>query len=55
MGTLTALAFHPDGDFIVTAGSDNTVRLWEVPANLRRARKSLFDADESIYFDADLK
>jgi WD40 repeat protein len=39
-GSVTALAFHPDGDSIVSAASDNTVRLWEVPANLRHSRAS---------------
>jgi WD40 repeat protein len=39
-GSLTALAYRPDGESIASAASDNTVRLWEIPKGERRSRPS---------------
>jgi MFS family permease len=57
-GQLTAVAFHPNGDSIVTAGSDGTVRLWEVPEELRRPHRSSaygkdYEFDEIDEMEAD--
>jgi WD40 repeat protein len=30
-GRVTALAFHPDGRRALTAGQDNTIRIWRLP------------------------
>jgi WD40 repeat protein len=37
-GTIQSVAISPEGSHVVSSGTDNTVRMWEVPAAFRRAR-----------------
>jgi WD40 repeat protein len=48
-GTLTALAFHPEGDSILTASTDNSVRLWKMPQDLIPSRDRR-ERDEGAFF-----
>lgn len=46
LGAVTAVAFSPDGHFIVSGGDDCTVRLWPVSARLRQRPGFLSGRDE---------
>ncbi|MFB9877782.1 hypothetical protein ACFFMN_07550 [Planobispora siamensis] len=35
--SISAIAFHPDGHLLATAGADGTARLWHITDNVRDA------------------